>query len=53
MVAAQAEPVPVEEEPMTFTSVETVSAIDLIMGTASEEQPSSEQDEDLEDPAAQ
>jgi uncharacterized RDD family membrane protein YckC len=41
-----------EDEPMTFKSVETVSAIDLVMGDASEEDPSSEQDQDPEDPAA-
>jgi uncharacterized RDD family membrane protein YckC len=41
------------DEPMTFRSVETVSAIDLVMGGASEDEPSSEQrDQDPEDPAA-
>ena len=64
--AARAEPVPVvsldadgsdedgseEDEPMTVKSVETVSAIDLVMGGASEEDASSEQDQDPEGPAA-
>ena len=64
--AARAEPVPVvsldadgsdedasdEDEPMTVKSVETVSAIDLVMGGVSEEDASSEQDQDPEDPAA-
>jgi hypothetical protein len=36
---------------MTVRSVETVSAIDLIMGGAPEEDPSTEQDHDPEDPA--
>jgi uncharacterized RDD family membrane protein YckC len=43
---------PVEAEPMTLKSVETVSAIDLVMGGASEEDASSEQDHDPEPPAA-
>jgi uncharacterized RDD family membrane protein YckC len=50
--AARAEPVPDEDEPMTVKSVETVSAIDLVMGGAPEEDASSEQDQDLEGPAA-
>jgi hypothetical protein len=62
----RAEPVPVappdadesdeeesnEDEPMTVKSVETVSAIDLVMGGAPEEDASSEQDQDPEGPAA-
>jgi len=43
---------PDEDEPMTVKSVETVSAIDLVMGGAPEEDPSSEQDQDPEPPAA-
>jgi uncharacterized RDD family membrane protein YckC len=39
-----------DEEPMTLKSVETVSAIDLVMGAAEDE--SSEQDQSPEDPAA-
>jgi uncharacterized RDD family membrane protein YckC len=59
--AARAEPVPVvpqdadesdEDEPMTVKSVETVSAIDLVMGGAPEQDASSEQDQDPEGPAA-
>jgi uncharacterized RDD family membrane protein YckC len=41
-----------EDEPMTVKSVETVSAIDLVMGGAPEEDASSEQDQDPEAPAA-
>jgi uncharacterized RDD family membrane protein YckC len=67
VVAARAESVPVvqtedgsdedadepgEDEPMTVKSVETVSAIDLVMGGAPEEDASSEQDRDPEGPAA-
>ena len=37
---------------MTVKSVETVSAIDLVMGGASEEDASTEQDQDPEGPAA-
>jgi hypothetical protein len=43
---------PDDDEPMTVKSVETVSAIDLVMGGAPEEDPSSEQDQDPEPPAA-
>ena len=53
--AARAEPVSMdadEDEPMTVKSVETVSAIDLVMGGAPEEDASSEQDQDPEAPAA-
>ncbi|HEX6582945.1 MAG TPA: hypothetical protein VF056_05015, partial [Thermoleophilaceae bacterium] len=64
--AALAEPVPVVpqdadaldedgsdgDEPMTVKSVETVSAIDLVMGGAPEEDASSEQDQDPGGPAA-
>jgi uncharacterized RDD family membrane protein YckC len=39
-------------EPMTVKSVETVSAIDLVMGGASEEDASSEPDQDPEPPLA-
>jgi uncharacterized RDD family membrane protein YckC len=64
--AARTEPVPVvssesedgsdedepgEDEPMTLKSVETVSAIDLVMGGAPEEDASPEPDEDPEPPA--
>ena len=67
VAGARTEPVPVvqteiedgsaddesgEDEPMTVKSVETVSAIDLVMGGAPEEDASSEQDQDLEPPAA-
>ena len=51
----QDEPVaeePDADEPMTVKSVETVSAIDLVMGGAPEEDASSEQDQDPEQPAA-
>jgi uncharacterized RDD family membrane protein YckC len=41
-----------EDEPMTVKSVETVSAIDLVMGGAPEEDASSEPDQDSEPPAA-
>jgi uncharacterized RDD family membrane protein YckC len=63
VVAAQSEPVPVvelaapledepvEDEPFTLKSVETVSAIDLVMGGASEEDPSDD-DHEPEPPAA-
>jgi uncharacterized RDD family membrane protein YckC len=64
--AARSEPVPVqrsedesaedepaEDEPITLKSVETVSAIDLVMGgSGAEEADSSEQDQDPEPPAA-
>jgi uncharacterized RDD family membrane protein YckC len=58
--AARSEPVPLpeaedepaEDEPITLRSVETVSAIDLVMGGAAEENASSEQDQDPEPPAA-
>ena len=40
-----------EDEPMTVKSVETVSAIDLVMGGAPEEEASPEPDEDPEPPA--
>jgi nicotinate-nucleotide--dimethylbenzimidazole phosphoribosyltransferase len=58
--AARSEPVPVQrtedepadDEPITLRSVETVSAIDLVMGGAAEEDDSSEQDQDPEPPAA-
>jgi uncharacterized RDD family membrane protein YckC len=43
---------PVDDEPMTVRSVETVSAIDLVMGGASEEDDSSDEDQDPEPPAA-
>jgi uncharacterized RDD family membrane protein YckC len=43
---------PDEDEPMTVKSVETVSAIDLVMGGAPEEDASAEQDPDPEPPAA-
>jgi uncharacterized RDD family membrane protein YckC len=66
VAAARTEPVPVvqtevedgsqdesgEDEPMTVKSVETVSAIDLVMGGAPEENASSEQDQGPEPPAA-
>jgi hypothetical protein len=67
VAAVRAEPMPVvqtevedgsdedesgEDEPMTVKSVETVSAIDLVMGGAPEEDASSEQDQDPEPPAA-
>jgi uncharacterized RDD family membrane protein YckC len=49
-----AEDQPAEDEPITLRSVETVSAIDLVMGGAAEESASSEQDQDQdpEPPAA-
>ncbi len=48
-----AEEDPAEDEPMTLKSVETVSAIDLVMGgSGAEEDDSSEQDQDPEPPAA-
>jgi uncharacterized RDD family membrane protein YckC len=43
---------PVEDEPITLKSVETVSAIDLVMGGAAEEDDSSEHDPDPEGPIA-
>jgi uncharacterized RDD family membrane protein YckC len=43
---------PADDEPMTVRSVETVSAIDLVMGGAAEEDASSEPDQDPEPPAA-
>lgn len=67
VVAARVEPMPVvrtevgdepdeddrgDDQPMTVRSVETVSAIDLVMGGPSEQDASSEQDPDLEPPAA-
>jgi uncharacterized RDD family membrane protein YckC len=67
VAVARTEPVPVvqtevedasdedesdEDEPMTVKSVETVSAIDLVMGGAPEEDASSEQDQAPEPPAA-
>lgn len=67
VVAARVEPMPVvrtevedepdeddpgEDQPMTVRSVETVSAIDLVMGGPSDQDASSEQDPDLEPPAA-
>jgi uncharacterized RDD family membrane protein YckC len=42
---------PGEDEPMTLKPVETVSAIDLVMGGAPEEDASPEPDEDPEPPA--
>ena len=53
MVAARTEPDEDEpaDEPMTLKSVETVSAIDLVMG-ASDEDESSEQDPAPEGPSA-
>src|SRR5215207_7310758 len=50
--AARAEPVSDEDEPMSVKSVETVSAIDLVMGGASAEDASPEPDQDPESPAA-
>jgi hypothetical protein len=47
-----AEDKPAEDEPITLKSVETVSAIDLVMGGGAEEDDSSEQDQDPEPPAA-
>lgn len=48
-----AEDEPAEDEPMTLKSVETVSAIDLVMGgSGTDEDDSSEQDQDPEPPAA-
>jgi uncharacterized RDD family membrane protein YckC len=47
-----AEDEPAEDEPITLKSVETVSAIDLVMGGGAEEDDSSEQDQDPEPPAA-
>jgi uncharacterized RDD family membrane protein YckC len=47
-----AEDEPVADEPMTVRSVETVSAIDLVMGGAPEEDDSSDEDQDPEPPAA-
>ena len=41
-----------DDEPITLKSVETVSAIDLVMGGAPEEDDSSELDQDPEPPAA-
>ena len=41
-----------DDEPITLRSVETVSAIDLVMGGGAEEDDSSEQDQDPEPPAA-
>ena len=53
--SAEVEDVPAEDDPaeeeVTFKSVETVSAIDLVMGAAAEEASPSEQDQDPEDPA--
>ena len=46
------EDAPADDEPMTVRSVETVSAIDLVMGGAPEEDASSEPDQDPEPPAA-
>ncbi|HEX6585037.1 MAG TPA: RDD family protein [Thermoleophilaceae bacterium] len=43
---------PVDDEQMTVRSVETVSAIDLVMGGAPEEDASSEPDQGPEPPAA-
>jgi uncharacterized RDD family membrane protein YckC len=43
---------PADDEPITLKSVETVSAIDLVMGGAPEEDDSSEPDQDPEPPAA-
>jgi uncharacterized RDD family membrane protein YckC len=43
---------PADDEPMTVRSVETVSAIDLVMGGAAEGDASSEPDQDPEPPAA-
>jgi uncharacterized RDD family membrane protein YckC len=43
---------PADDEPITLKSVETVSAIDLVMGGAPEEDDSSEPDQDAEPPAA-
>ena len=50
--AARAEPVSDEDEPMSVKSVETVSATDLVMGGASEEDASPEPDQAPEGPAA-
>jgi hypothetical protein len=62
VVAARSEPVPVvkvdledesdEDEPITLKSVETVSAIDLVMGGAPEADALAELDQDPEPPAA-
>jgi uncharacterized RDD family membrane protein YckC len=59
VAAAHVEPdvedVPEDDEPVTVKSVETVSAIDLVMGGASEEESSetdSESAQDTEDPAS-
>jgi len=41
-----------EDEPMSVKPVETVSAIDLVMGGGPEEDSSSKQDHDVEPPAA-
>jgi uncharacterized RDD family membrane protein YckC len=43
---------PADDEPITLKSVETVSAIDLVMGGAPEEDDSPEPDQDPEPPAA-
>jgi uncharacterized RDD family membrane protein YckC len=43
---------PADDEPITLKSVETVSAIDLVMGGAPEEDDSSEPDQDPEPPTA-
>jgi uncharacterized RDD family membrane protein YckC len=43
---------PADDEPITLKSVETVSAIDLVMGGAPEEDDSPEPDQDAEPPAA-
>jgi uncharacterized RDD family membrane protein YckC len=42
----------VDDEEVTVKSVETVSAIDLVMGGAPEEDGSSDEDQDLQPPAA-
>ncbi len=50
------EDAPEDDGPVTVTSVETVSAIDLVMGGVSEEdssESSSESDQDAQDPASQ
>ena len=55
MTELQDEPVdgePVADEPMTVRSVETVSAIDLVMGGAPDEDESSDEDQDPDPPAA-
>jgi uncharacterized RDD family membrane protein YckC len=52
VVEDEVEDVPAEDEEFTVRSVETVSAIDLVMGGAAEEDASSEPDQDLDEPTA-